>query len=387
MIDYRKKMVNRLANRAFTLVELLVVIAIIGMLIALLLPAVQAAREAARRMQCSNHLKQMGLAVHNFIAANSDSVPPTTMSYPHRMSVFGILYPYIERQSLYDFALIGRAGLPGNAGIDRRFVPAWWNALTDQEKSGFGSVSIYRCPTRRSGSSGITDGPMGTSNPGPNSDYIALVSGSGNTATVFQWWGNMQDDQASNHFGPFRHPVVRRTPQVIVQGGGDYQLHEWKPRDSISWWSDGTSNQMVFVEKHIPSDFLNECLRVTSEASDPNKRGRFSLIDCSYLGSGGTTGQGGESDERPFYSVYNSTSNGNANYAGKVIAISPDYGNFKQPNVDINPWWTYAIGSYHTGVFQTLIGDGAVRAITNVVNTTLLTQLTVVDDGNAVALP
>lgn len=98
-------------RQGFTIVELLVVIGIIGLLIALLLPAVQAAREAARRAQCSSHLKQIGLALHNYHDSHR-CFPPFFISRagnPSRIAdvdkganwlVF--LLPYVEQRQLYD---------------------------------------------------------------------------------------------------------------------------------------------------------------------------------------------------------------------------------------------------------------------------------------------
>jgi len=88
----------------FTLVELLVVIAIIGVLVALLLPAVQAAREAARRTQCTNNLKQFGLATANYLGARKDLMPSgaTQDLGPFRgVTLFVYLLPYMEQQALY----------------------------------------------------------------------------------------------------------------------------------------------------------------------------------------------------------------------------------------------------------------------------------------------
>ena len=90
----------RYRRPAFTLIELLVVIAIIAVLIALLLPAVQAAREAARRIQCTNNLKQIGLAMHNYHDVNG-CLPPGVKGCCWGSWIVYIL-PYIEQQNMFN---------------------------------------------------------------------------------------------------------------------------------------------------------------------------------------------------------------------------------------------------------------------------------------------
>src|SRR5438046_4169318 len=88
-------------RRAFTLIELLVVIAIIGVLIALLLPAVQSAREAARRSQCVNNLKQLGIAIQNYADSNG-ALPPTGSNGGNNFSMKGRLLPFMEQQQVWN---------------------------------------------------------------------------------------------------------------------------------------------------------------------------------------------------------------------------------------------------------------------------------------------
>ena len=143
---------SRSTHSAFTLVELLVVIAIIGILVGLLLPAVQAAREAARRMQCSNNLKQIGLSLMNYESALKIFPFGKGPSYPGapvyaRWSQHALILPYMEQTSLYnsiDFRF--PPDTPGMGGVVP-FMPAFTNTNTVNAIASRTVVPGFLCPS------------------------------------------------------------------------------------------------------------------------------------------------------------------------------------------------------------------------------------------------
>jgi prepilin-type N-terminal cleavage/methylation domain-containing protein len=159
-------------RRGFTLIELLVVIAIIGIIIALLLPAVQAAREAARRTQCRNNLKQIGLALHNYLDANRVFPPSICLNGTSTTSggVFSVhvrLLPYVEQNNAYQAADVGN-----NSYNSANPVPA-------------DRMGLYICPDE------INDKPHGTTWPtdygfnGGTWQYYDPTTGTGGDGAFF----------------------------------------------------------------------------------------------------------------------------------------------------------------------------------------------------------
>jgi prepilin-type processing-associated H-X9-DG protein len=194
------------------LIELLVVIAIIAVLIALLLPAVQAAREAARRMQCVNNLKQLGLAVQNYNSANG-SIPPTG-DYNNKNNVSNVdnggmklrILPYIEQGALYNtFNWSFNAGTPQNGTMLTTLINAYLCPSDGNVPSGLTSVANSPNGVRKQVPYGSYpnnigtvmnnhgnkfDGPayvIGATNNGPTVRFANITDGLSNTALWSEW--------------------------------------------------------------------------------------------------------------------------------------------------------------------------------------------------------
>jgi len=203
---------------AFTLIELLVVIAIIAILIALLVPAVQKVRESANRVTCSNNLKQMGLAIHNYHDANK-RLPPSRVG-PQHATWFVVILPFMEQTALYNQWDLSKTYY--------QQTPAVQNAL----------VPLYLCPSRRTtampstqyevSSTGIPDS---AEHPGTQGDY-ACNGG--------QFYNAIVD-----------HPLCQGAMcYADSQVAGTGQVTSSKSQTGIKDLLDGTSQTFLVGEKH-----------------------------------------------------------------------------------------------------------------------------------------
>lgn len=216
-------------QKAFTLVELLVVIAIIGILVALLLPAVQAAREAARRTECSNNLKQIGLAMHNY-HDTAQCFPPGVITTvggfggPYRTNWCIALLPFMEQTALYDqyhqeLDNTADANMPVNQTlVDVYHCPSDKEPVLLRPASGRGNGKQFRMSSYR-GMSGRSNGHKNVNKGG--------------------WWDGMEIDKLPGHWIGVFHIVNERNGKV-----GSCQ--------SFGTITDGTSNTSAVGELHKP---------------------------------------------------------------------------------------------------------------------------------------
>ena len=312
----------------FTLVELLVVIAIIGILIALLLPAVQAAREAARKTECANNLKQIGLAVHSFHDANG-GIPPAYVSGGGHTTWMVLILPFIDG-----------ANKLAQFDIDWTYYVQTDSAIQQQ-------ISYYYCPSRRQpphlSVNGDDRGPV-AHRPGAMCDY-AMNAGDG----AYTPW------QTAPYGG---NGMARNTryanPDGAWSGPGSGVLHGSSPHATYTGWkiqrtfadvTDGLSNTLMVGEKYVhPQHWGESAWGDSSCYNDDNAKVAFRLAG-------------------PGFSIVR---------ARVDLVISHEVA------------W-YSFGSYHTGgLCQFVLGDGSVRTIEPTINTVQLGWLANIRDGKVV---
>jgi len=332
----------------FTLVELLVVIAIIGTLIALLLPAVQSARESARRVQCSNNLKQIALAAHNF-HTTTGSLPPAMIA-DDLAGWHWILLPYLESTALHEAyePLVNMYSLPSSI-----------------RELG---VSTYVCPSRGSRQQAAT--------PGYDSHRGAVGDYAGNLGDVGRL-KNAGEPLESFHFstcwpstgpsssGPSPSGTIIATQKMynaqgILCGTGNCGLPRagcvvarWEPSISFKNITDGLSQTFLFGEKHIPFDSLGRT-GYDSEGFFFSDTTIWATDESLHQARGGGPGLGiAQSANEPGSKyVFNN---------GQLIG----------PRTGL----VFVFGSYHPGVCQFALSDASVRTVNVDLNETTLGQL------------
>jgi prepilin-type N-terminal cleavage/methylation domain-containing protein/prepilin-type processing-associated H-X9-DG protein len=220
----------------FTIVELLVVIAIIGVLVSLLLPAVQAAREAGRRVQCQNHLKQLGVALHNY-HDTLKAFPPSHLAAPWRHNWAPFLFPYLEQQNLQDvYNWSAHWYSPANQSAINVHVEVLWCPSapggpdrTDQLGGGLtAATSDFAPPTgvapavKQSGLIPQTQNLTGALRPNQKTAMSDIRDGTSNTLVFAEDAGRPTFYIASGLGPPNNNPGAGNLPVINgrVQGAG-----------------------------------------------------------------------------------------------------------------------------------------------------------------------
>ena len=361
-------MQNR-SYHAFTLVELLVVIAIIGMLIALLLPAVQAAREAARRMQCSNNIKQIALALHTH-HSTYDEFPPSYNDLGGRFgnlngdrvapaSAISVgtavhLMPFMEMGALHGIFM----SLPvRNPSIQVRGAP--WNV---PEYHNGGPFPAFRCPSN----SGVKPTVSGADTYWPYNYVFSMGD------NLWATHPNLESNDPPPKPVNWHHTAHSSQPWYC----GNRMMFYRDLRKTIADAEDGTSNTAAVSECISPATFQGLSVRenVASErgmASVYNTVERAIPVSCTTVISalpGGVL---------PAEVNGNPGRSGNGQYRGVIFTMGWWYANLfttiAPPNSPMclypdDTWGMLPPGSYHTGGVTVGLFDGAVRFVSNAID-------------------
>lgn len=338
-------------TRGFTLIELLVVIAIIAVLIALLLPAVQQAREAARRTQCKNHLKQLGLAMFNYESSHSRFPLPTYLSALNGSGYGGLLttnvwslaiLPYMDQApayNLYNFSYC--AWDPANAAAGQTKIAPFLCPSTPRQTN---SVN-YTVPVAMMG--GLASQPWTLTNAGA-SDYITTIQVQHQFVERVY---NIPSSPTLNGWGVGGN-LIAGIPQNVPFGG------------TIATITDGTSNTMMIGELCG----RNALYRTGGKLVPPVTGNPTDESYWNSLVGGGAWVDPNNGQWKLSGRLYDGT--------GQIGDCTINCSNARVRAADLTQY-TAGLYSFHTGGAHVLLCDGSVRFLSqNISNITMISLVT-----------